>query len=260
MIYLKTFETYDYNPIFKQLELFMSYKNRNMWLYDNEDDPIVSIYVRKAYHRVGKQTYDFLDLASISIVESRQGEGIFTDFLRRLLEKYPNQNIYVESILNPAVRHICNKFGFIDVDSDNMALVRTSLNEAFGTNDYYQEISNEESRDLWSDNDKHEAFTTDEMDRISEVISESNSRAYASFVNPHMIEGRFKNQIDRFISVNLSVDLAVIKLEDEWYVANVRGGEKFPTLGYYPYYKCDQFEGLIEFIKDIDVIALMLRQ
>jgi len=260
MIYLKTFETYDYNPIFKQLELFMSYKNRNMWLFDDEDDPIVSIYVRKAHHRVGKQTYDFLDLASISIVESRQGEGIFTDFLRRLLEKYPNQNIYVESILNPAVRHICNKFGFIDVDSDNMALVRTSLNEAFGTNDYYQEISNEEGLDLWSDNDKHEAFTTDEMDRISEVISESNSRSYASFFNPHMIEGRFKNQIDRFISVNLSVDLAVIKLEDEWYVANVSGGEKFPTRGYYPYYKCDQFEGLIEFIKDIDVIALMLRQ
>jgi len=75
-----------------------------------------------------------------------------------------------------------------------------------------------------------------------------------------LIEGRYKNQIDRFISVNLSVDLAVIKLEDEWYVANVRGGEKFPTRGYYPYYKCDQFEGLIEFIKDIDVIALMLRQ
>jgi hypothetical protein len=96
------------------------------------------------------------------------------------------------------------------------------------------------------------------MDRISEVISESNSRAYASFFNPHLIEGRYKNQIDRFISV--SVDLAVIKLEDEWYVANVR--EIFPRLtrGYYPYYKCDQFEGLIEFIKDIDVIALMLRQ
>jgi hypothetical protein len=79
-----------------------------------------------------------------------------------------------------------------------------------------------------------------------------------------MIEGRFKNQIDRFISVHLSVDLAVIKLEDEWYVANVRlrmnAREKFPTRGYYPYYKCDQFEGLIEFIKDIDVIALMLRQ
>jgi hypothetical protein len=256
MIYLKTFETYDYNPIFKQLELFMSYKNRNMWLFDDEDDPVVSIYVRKAHHKVGKQTYDFLDLASISIVESRQGEGIFTDFLRRLLDKYPNQNIYVESILNPAVRHICNKFGFVDVDKDNMALVKTGLNEAFGTNDYYQEISNEEGLDLWSDNDKHEAFTADEMNKINEVISENNSSAYASFFNPHLIEGRFKNQIDRFVSINLPIELAVIKLDDEWYVANVRTFRGNRNM----YYKCDQFEGLMEFLKDLDVIALTLRQ
>ena len=256
MIYLKTFETYDYNPIFKQLELFMSYKNRNMWLFDDEDDPVVSIYVRKAHHKVGSQVYDFLDLASISIEESRQGEGIFTDFLRRLLDKYPNQNIYVESILNPAVRHICNKFGFVDVDKDNMALIRKGLNEAFSSTDYYQELSNEDGLDLWSNIDKHTAFTADEMNKINEVISENNSSAYASFFNPHLIKGKFKNQIDRFISVNLPIDLAVIKLDDEWYVANVRPFRRNRNM----YYKCDQFEGLMEFLKDLDVIALTLRQ
>jgi N-acetylglutamate synthase-like GNAT family acetyltransferase len=118
---------YDYDPIFRQLELFMSYNNRNSWIYDNQDNPIVSIYVRKAYHRVGKEMYHFLDLASISIDESRQGEGIFTNFLEKLIAKYPSTNIYVESILNPAVRHICQKFGFQDVDKDNMCLIQESV-------------------------------------------------------------------------------------------------------------------------------------
>jgi GNAT superfamily N-acetyltransferase len=115
---------YDYDPIFKQLELFMSYSNRNAWIYDNEKNPVVSIYVRKAYHRAEGNMYNFLDLASISIDEDRQGEGIFTNFLSKLIEKYPSTNIYVESILNPAVRHICKKFGFKDVDKDNMFLIQ----------------------------------------------------------------------------------------------------------------------------------------
>jgi len=124
MIYLKTFEKYDYNPIFKQLEFFMSSKNRNMWLFDDKENPVFSIYVRKSHHIIDKKIYNFLDLASITIEESRQGEGIFTNFLKTLLEKYPNQNIYVESILNPAVKHICKKFGFIDVNYDDMALIK----------------------------------------------------------------------------------------------------------------------------------------
>ena len=124
MIYLKTFEGYNYDNIFKQLELFFNYKNRNMWIYDNEDNPILSIYVRKSHHMFNKEMYQFLDLASLTIKESRQGEGIFTNFIKILLEKYPNQNIYVESILNPAVRHICSKFGFVNVDEHNMCLIR----------------------------------------------------------------------------------------------------------------------------------------
>ena len=124
MNYIKTFESYNYSNIFKQLDLFLTYKNRNMWIYDDENNPVLSIYVRKAHHRFNGQMYNFLDLASITIEESRQGGGIFTNFIKILLDKYPDQNIYVESILNPAVRHICNKFGFVDVDETNMCLIR----------------------------------------------------------------------------------------------------------------------------------------
>ena len=115
---------YDFEPIFHQLDLFFSYKGKNAWIYDNKVDPVLSIYVRKAFHRADGQVYEFLDLASINIDKSRQGEGIFTNFMENLLKKYPSTNIYVESILNPSVRHICNKFGFKNVDADNMFLIR----------------------------------------------------------------------------------------------------------------------------------------
>lgn len=165
MIYLKTFESYNYEPIFRKLDMFLSYKNRNMWLYDDENDPSFSIYVRKGRHPYKNNMYDFLDLASIDIVEEKQGQGIFTKFLGMLLDKYKDKNIYVESILNPAVRHICKKFGFIDVDSDNMALIRTeplykmnSLNE----NKFY-------TKDVrYPDNKEREDFTEIEINIIKE--------------------------------------------------------------------------------------------
>jgi hypothetical protein len=36
----------------------------------------------------------------------------------------------VESILNPAVDHICSKFGFSPIGNDNMYLIRESINES----------------------------------------------------------------------------------------------------------------------------------
>lgn len=56
--------------------------------------------------------YPFLDLASINLDENLQGKGIFTSFLKNLLEKYPSDNFYIESIMNPKVISIASKFGF----------------------------------------------------------------------------------------------------------------------------------------------------
>ena len=56
--------------------------------------------------------YPFLDLASINLDENLQGKGIFTSFLKNLLEKYPSDNFYIESIMNPRVITVAEKFGF----------------------------------------------------------------------------------------------------------------------------------------------------
>ena len=128
MKHIKSFNDYNYKNIFKELDYFMQDFNlprtANRWIYDDDHNPNFSIYIRRSYHMVNKKMYKFLDLASISLSEEIQGKGIFTEFLNILLEKYPNINVYIESIQNPAVRHICKKFGFKDVDEYNMALIR----------------------------------------------------------------------------------------------------------------------------------------
>jgi hypothetical protein len=122
-------ELYDLGPIFGEVDKFLNGTTRNIWISDNDDNPIFSIYVRKSKRFIGGLYRDFLDLATINILEDYQGRKIFQRFLRRLIDEYPN-NIYVESILNPAVDHICSKFGFSPIGNDNMYLIRESINES----------------------------------------------------------------------------------------------------------------------------------
>jgi hypothetical protein len=117
-------ELYDLGPIFKEIDKFLNGTTRNIWISDDDDNPIFSIYVRKSKRFIGGLYRDFLDLATINILEDYQGRKIFQRFLRRLIDEYPN-NIYVESILNPAVDHICSKFGFSPIGNDNMYLIQS---------------------------------------------------------------------------------------------------------------------------------------
>lgn len=124
MKHIISYREYNYNIIFQELQIFMkdfsNTRTQNKWIHDGN----LSIYIRKGYHPVDGKIYKFLDLASIAISEELQGKGIFTEFLNLLLQKYPDINIYVESIHNPAIRHICQKFGFREIDEWNMALIR----------------------------------------------------------------------------------------------------------------------------------------
>ena len=119
---------YNLEPIFQEIDKFLSGTPRNLWIADNDDNPIFSIYVRKSKRFIGGLYRDFLDLATINISKDYRGRKIFQRFLRRLIDEYPN-NIYVESILNPAVDHICSKFGFSPTGHDNMYLIQ-SVNES----------------------------------------------------------------------------------------------------------------------------------
>ncbi len=110
MKYLKHINEFDQYEadIFIQLEQFMQSPLRNKWL---EDDNI-KVYVRKSQRNIGQnKLYSFLDLASFEVVE--QNKGTFTNFLTELLRRYPNVNLYVESILNPKVESILKKFNFV---------------------------------------------------------------------------------------------------------------------------------------------------
>jgi hypothetical protein len=93
-------------------------------------DNSIKIYVRKSQRNImtheGHKLFPFLDLANIEVTE--QGIGTFTNFLTELLKKYPDTNLYVESILNPKVESILKKFGFVYKSEDqfdiNMYLLK----------------------------------------------------------------------------------------------------------------------------------------
>lgn len=90
--------------IIGSIELFMQSTDRNRWI--NEDG--IQLYVRKSKRLVNNQMIDFLDIASITIKDKNKGK--FQSLLKLLMGKY--ENIYVESILNPIMCHILDKYGF----------------------------------------------------------------------------------------------------------------------------------------------------
>ena len=93
------------------LEEFISSKHiRNQWI----SEPHLRAYVRKSNRLIEGQVIRCFDLASIEIDASEWNKGHLTRFLRRLKTEQ-DMPIYVESILNPAVSHVCQKEGFIIV-------------------------------------------------------------------------------------------------------------------------------------------------
>lgn len=121
MKHLKTYEDYNYTEIFDEIDKFLSSNLRNTYVNDKN----ISIYVRKSKRFIDGNYYDFFDIANISIEEEYQNKHVFTDFIEKFISKYPF-NIYVESILNPAVTTVLNKFGFklLPGENINMYLIR----------------------------------------------------------------------------------------------------------------------------------------
>lgn len=123
MNYLKTFESYNLDSFFNKLDLFLSGDIKNKWIYDNDDNPIISAYVRKSKRYINGRPIEFFDLANISIDESHWGQRIFQNIIKRLIDDY-QFNIYIESILNPVVKHVCKKFGFTTHNYSNQYLIK----------------------------------------------------------------------------------------------------------------------------------------
>ena len=115
---------YEYTKIFKEIDKFLSSNLHNMWV----DDGVIFIYVRKSKRYVEKSTIDFFDIANVTVNEAYQNKGVFTNFIKEFILRYPTKNIYVESILNPILFTLLKKFDFKTIESSgadiNMYLIK----------------------------------------------------------------------------------------------------------------------------------------
>ena len=88
----------------------------------------IKIYIRKSYRFHNKKAYSCIDIASVEIEPIEWNKGYFTLFIKELLKKYSNENIFVECIMNPAVITVLNKFKFEKYkDDDCMILIQEDI-------------------------------------------------------------------------------------------------------------------------------------
>lgn len=111
MKYLKLFESYnvsDVDDILNQIQYFLDSSERNK-LIDNNS---IKIYIRKSKRYINDKLLDFFDFATIEATETNT--GLFTEILRRFEEKYPDKNIFIESVLTDRFANYIRKLGFIE--------------------------------------------------------------------------------------------------------------------------------------------------
>lgn len=106
--YIKENVEFNHSDIFNQIDAFLKSNIKNTWI---ENDSM-KVYIRKSKRYVNNEILDFFDIASVEVNEEYQGNGFFTDFMKNFLTKYIDKNVYVESIINPAIEHILKKFEF----------------------------------------------------------------------------------------------------------------------------------------------------
>jgi hypothetical protein len=112
----KIFEGYkesDVDNILAQIEKFLNSPQRNMWI----ENKAIKIYIRKSKRNFRGQMFDFFDFAAIEVY--KQGQGLFTQVLKRFEEIYPNKNIFIESVLTDRFAdYIKNKLGFEEEENN----------------------------------------------------------------------------------------------------------------------------------------------
>ena len=72
----------------------------------------VRIYSRRSYRSINGKMLPMLDIASVNVDREFQKRGYFTAIVKGLLEKYPTENFFIESIVNENVRKVGERFGF----------------------------------------------------------------------------------------------------------------------------------------------------
>jgi hypothetical protein len=149
------------------------------------------------------------------------------------------------------------------------------LFEGFGRDEYYQEISSDEYQNLLGEtDDKHTrfintfSFNEKEIDDIKSSIK-SPLQVYVLNKNEWIYIFQYMNREEFDKPRERTGHWAAVynrwgisKLDDEWYLVEGyinwvdsekgRSGGVMEAISYY--YKCDQFEGLMELLKDKEII------
>ena len=112
-------------------------------------------------------------------------------------------------------------------------------------NQYYNVIEEEKFYDLCGINQENNTltFSDDEINILSKEVKDIN-----------LINNKKYISMYTYITMKSNIDntIVIYKIPDEWYlVAYIVHGEVANGGRSYMYYKCDQIEGLIKFIKDI---------
>lgn len=81
-------------------------QGRNMWI-ENE---YFKIYIRKSKRLLENNLLNCLDIASIEVFDKYKRKGIFNLIVHQLIML--NENIYIESIMNPVVCDVLEKLNF----------------------------------------------------------------------------------------------------------------------------------------------------
>ena len=104
--------------VLHEMVKFLSSSKRAAWIYGD----YMHIFVRKSKRFIRHETTileNCFDLANINVEEEHQGKGIFSDVLVQFVHEFPHLNIYIESIINPSIEHICRKHGFVEINSNS---------------------------------------------------------------------------------------------------------------------------------------------
>jgi len=96
------------NEFMIKFSRFYRSRDRNIWI----ECAYFKVYVRKSHHRVGKKIYNFIDIANINVEEKYRCRGICTSILQLLIEAYPQENIFIESVQNFRMDIVAKKFNF----------------------------------------------------------------------------------------------------------------------------------------------------
>lgn len=104
----------DLEDIMNQISEFIESNVRNKWIFNES----LKIYIRNSRRYYKGSVLEFFDFASIEVY--KEGSGFFTKLLQEFENRYPDKNIFIESVLTDRFsNYIENKLGFHRIDDQN---------------------------------------------------------------------------------------------------------------------------------------------